>query len=150
MDLRKIITEEIINLNEERERFSVLYHGTDITSAQNIIKHGIKIDASTGGYFGKGFYTTPDLKLVKSNYADFAEDNQGVIMEFMLNPNANILDLRDEQDWDIWLKYARSVHNQDFYLTMIRNGIDGLWDNSFEGVVIYNPKALKFIKTISI
>ena len=55
MDLRKIITEEIINLNEERERFSVLYHGTDITSAQNIIKHGIKIDASTGGYFGKDF-----------------------------------------------------------------------------------------------
>jgi len=143
----KTSLDEFNKLNEVREIFTSLYHGTDLASALNIEKKGVSIKQSSGGYFGWGFYTTPDYKLAKSNYADFSDgDEGGAILEFKLKDTANILDLRDEKDWDIWIKYSRQVSNPEFYKTVTNDGIDGLWDNSFEGVVIYNPKVLELIK----
>ena len=137
------------SLNEERERFDILYHGTDRVSANNIIRYGIDMNKSNGGYFGYGFYTTADKDLAISNYAEFVDDDQeGVILEFRLDSNANILDLRDEGDWDIWVKYAKNIFDKNLYKRLIMDGIDGLYDNSFGGVVIYNPKVLKLIKVI--
>lgn len=143
----KIIKEEI-HLMETREQFIRLFHGTSIQGAEDIIKNGIDIQKSEGGYFGKGFYTTPDINLAKSNYADFADDEGGAILEFELSPEANILDLRDSDDWDTYLPFAQSreIFKPSHPQAMLRAGIDGLYDNSFEGVVIYNPKSLRFIK----
>lgn len=142
-----IIKEEIA-LMETREQFHRLYHGTSIEGAQDIQKYGIDIQKSDGGYFGKGFYTTPDFDLAKSNYADFADEEGGAILEFELSPEANILDLRDSDDWDTYLPLgqSRAIFKPNHPQEMLRAGIDGLYDNSFEGVVVYNTKYLKLIK----
>ena len=137
-------------LNEERKSFTVLYHGTSHQGAEHIKKYGVRISKSDGGYFGWGFYTTPDLNLAKENYADFAEDDndKGVILEFRLSPAANILDLDDAADFETWKPYSKSIYDPNLYKLLIKNGIDGLHDNSFGGVVIYNPKVLTFVKEI--
>jgi len=143
-----------ISLNEERETFFKVFHGTSAEGARDIIANGIDIRKSYGGYFGTGFYCALDYNLAKSNYADFAEnetdsDNieHGVILEFNVKSTANILDLRDSDDWSQWLPYAKYTYKPDLYKTLINVGIDGLYDNSFEGVVFYNPNALEFIKS---
>lgn len=142
-------------LTEVREKFTTLYHGTGMSSANNIKTRGIDIKYGQGGYFGWGFYTTPDYNLAKSNYANYAADtgghvDTGAIIEFTLNDNANILDLRDSDDWDVWTKYANKISDRNFYKLMQQNKIDGLYDNSFEGVVIYNPKVLTMKKIFEI
>lgn len=142
--IKKILEED---LKSDIISFNVLYHATDKKSGIEIKNNGIDIDKSTGGYFGWGFYTTPDFKLAKSNYADFIDEGIGaVILEFTLNKNANILDLRNSDHFNIWKNYSRKIYDKNLYKTLIRDGIDGLWDNSFEGVVIYNPKVLKLKK----
>lgn len=130
-----------------REKFNILYHGTSKTNAEKIEKIGIDMRFSNGGYFGWGFYTTPDYELAKANYGDFNEDDEpGAVLELQLDPNANILDLRNEDDWNTWLPYADNIYKPNLWQLLVANGIDGLWDNSFEGVIIYNPKALKLLK----
>ena len=136
--------DKIKNLNEVRENFNTVYHGTDINSANNIKNNGVDISYSSGGYFGWGFYTTPDYNLAKSNYADFSDDDNGVVLEFDINPKANILDLSDSEDFETWKIYAKRQGDKNLYKLLVNNGIDGLYDNSFEGVVIYNPKVLIF------
>jgi hypothetical protein len=131
MDTVKKLVKDIVGriLNEEREIFGTLYHGTDMKSAIDIKTNGVSNDKSCAGYFGKGFYTTPDFGLAKSNYADFVDDDQaGVVLEFKLSPSANILDLRDGHDWEIWKRYDKNiVFTNDFYKRATRDGIDGLW-----------------------
>jgi hypothetical protein len=134
-------------INEERERFTTVYHGTDINSAKQIEAYGLDMKYSHGGYFGWGFYTTPDFDLAKSNYAEFNDAEAGAaVLEFQIDPTANILDLRDEDDWDAWLPYADNISDKNLWRTLVRVGIDGLWDNSFGGVIIYNLKKVHLIK----
>lgn len=144
MKLNKIITATIHEfIDEQREIFNKLYHGTDIQSAMNIQKNGVDISKGHGGYFGWGFYTTPDINLAKSNYADFSGvEDGGVVLEFELSKNANILDLRDPDDFEAWKKFSKKIYDKNLYKELINVGIDGLWDDSFDGVVIYNPKVL--------
>lgn len=134
-------------LLERREKFSIVYHGTDRMAANDIKRKGVSIDKSTGGYFGWGFYTTPDKNLAKSNYADFTgeDEDDATVLKFRIFPKANILDLRDEKDWETYRNLNVNLNDRNLYKKMISDGIDGLWDNSFGGVVIYNPKALKLI-----
>lgn len=143
-NLKKFIRTKVRKLlTEEREIFTTLYHGTDLKSALNIKKTGIDISKGYGGYFGWGFYTTPDIELAKSNYADFSGDDEGgAILELELDPKANILDLRDAEDFEVWKKYSKMINNKNLYKELISVGIDGLWDDSFDGVVIYNPNVL--------
>jgi hypothetical protein len=134
-------------LNEQREIFTKLYHGTDIKSALNIQKNGVDISKGYGGYFGWGVYTTSNIDLAKSNYADFSGDEEGgVVLELELLPTSNILDLRDFDDFELWKKYSKKINDKNLYKELIKIGIDGLWDDSFDGVVIYNPKVLIFKK----
>jgi len=134
-----------------------LYHGTDIKSAEDIIKHGINMNKSHKGYFGKGFYTATDEKIAKSNYADFAdEDESGIVLKFQLNSNAKILDLDNPNDFKIYttvkwqgLKIKDLIHRDDFDKIMTELGFDGLRDEgSFGGIVIYNPNAIHLIEEI--
>lgn len=152
MEFRKIINKIIAeHLQEQREVFQKLYHGTDIQSATNIRDYGVDISRGYGGYFGWGFYTTPNMELAKSNYADFSGDEEGgVVIEFELSKNANILDLRDSDDFETWKPFSKKIYDKNLYKELVKSGIDGLWDDSFEGVVIYNPKVLKFKKIINI
>ena len=152
MKLRRFIRATIFEiLNEQREVFTKLYHGTDIKSAMNIQKNGVDISKGYGGYFGWGFYTTPNADLAKSNYADFSGDKEGgVVLEFELLKTSNILDLRDPDDFELWKKYSNKINDKNLYKELIKKGIDGLWDDSFDGVVIYNPKVLTLKRIIEI
>ena len=137
-------------INEGQGEFSNVFHGTSLKGAENIKKYGVKINKSFGGYFGWGFYTAIDYNLAKSNYAEFSDDNatdeKGVILEFSISPAANILDLRKDKDFKIWQPYSNVIGEPNLYQVLVKKGIDGLYDNSFEGVVIYNPKVLTFVK----
>ncbi len=146
--MKKFIKTTILEyLNEQKGIFNKLYHGTDLQSAIDIQKNGIDISKVHGGYFGYGFYTTPYIELAKSNYADFSDDeNGGVILEFELSKNSNILDTRDYNDFEIWKPFSKKINDKNLYKDLIKTGIDGLYDESFEGVVIYNPEVLIFKK----
>ena len=137
-------------LYETQGEFTNVFHGTSLKGAENIQKYGVKISKSFGGYFGWGFYTAIDYNLAKTNYADFSDDNttneKGVILEFKINPDANILDLRKDEDFKIWQPYSKAINQPNLYQVLVKHGIDGLYDNSFEGVVIYNPKVLTLVK----
>jgi len=133
----------------------VVYHGTDEKSARNIAEKGIRIEASSKGYFGMGFYTTPNAALAKSNYADFADDDDGagVVLAFEVSPQARLLDLRRSKDWDKWAalsyegrKATDLMFRDDFHKVMQSLKIDGLYDESFEGWVFYNPKVLTLVR----
>jgi hypothetical protein len=141
-------------LKESQGEFTNVFHGTSLKGAENIQKYGVKINKSYGGYFGWGFYTAIDYQLAKNNYAEFSDDNatdeKGVILEFKISPNANILDLRNETDFKTWLPYSKAINQPNLYQVLVKHGIDGLYDNSFEGVVIYNPKVLTLVKLHSL
>ena len=128
---------------------TTLYHGTSKEGAQDILTNGIDNAKSTKGYFGRGFYMAEDRNLAQSNYADFADDEEpGVVLKIKINENANILDLRSPKHWDIYQKVTqkgRLVPRDDFDQIMTRNGIDGIYDNSFGGVVIFNPKRVEVL-----
>lgn len=130
-----------------------LYHGTSHEAARDIIENGIDMDKSTGGYFGTGFYLTHDKDLAKSNYADFAEDEDaddktGVVLKFKLSPSAKILDLDDPKDFEEWKrsKLTEQLWKPDFHRIALRRGIQGVQDlGSFGGLVVYDPSVLKLI-----
>uniref|UniRef100_A0A6M3XDY4 Putative poly(ADP-ribose) polymerase n=1 Tax=viral metagenome TaxID=1070528 RepID=A0A6M3XDY4_9ZZZZ len=129
-----------------------LFHGTESTSAEAITSKGIDNAKSTKGYFGRGFYMASDYNVAKDNYADFAEDEDAAsaVIAVKVSLKARILDLRDEKDSEIYMKVSqngRLIGNDNFDKLMVRNKIDGLFDRSFGGVVIYNPKVLEPIKT---
>lgn len=133
------------------ENKNLVYHGTDKEAADDIIKNGIDMSKSQLGYFGRGFYTTPDLALAKSNYADFADDEEdGVVLGLEVSSDARLLDLRNEDDW---ITYRDSTYRgrkltdllgvSNFDEIMVSLGFDGLYDESFGGWVFYNPSVLK-------
>jgi hypothetical protein len=143
-DIKRNVRKSLV---EHRKTFRRVFHGTDSNAASDIKKNGVGIEKGHGGYFGWGFYTTPDIELAKSNYADFSDnENDGIILEFEILAEANILDLDDPEDFETWKPFSDKINYKDLYKKLTKKGIDGLWDESFEGVVIYNPKVLKLIK----
>lgn len=121
------------------------YHGTSNESARDILWRGVDMDKSAGGYFGTGFYLALEPELARSNYADFAGDGEpGVVLSCEIMPGARILDLCVERDWLAWRdsNLDQSLHRHDFHLLAVRAGIDGLHDNSFGGLVVYNKDVL--------
>jgi len=131
---------------------NIVYHGTAISSLNSIINGGIDMSKSAKGYFGVGFYTTPDLELAKENYANFSDD-AGVVLSFKVNGDARILDLANSKDWEIYKSLSyRGVgvdgllSRDDFDSIMRGFGIDGIKDESFGGTVFYNTNSLKFYK----
>lgn len=131
-----------------------VYHGTSTASARDIAKRGIRMEASTKGYFGEGFYTAEDPALAKSNYADFADEDEGpgVVLKLEVRPGARLLDLRKSSDWDKWgslkiqgRKATDLMSFDGFAEMMVEAGVDGLYDESFGGWVFYNPKVIKLV-----
>lgn len=121
-----------------------VYHGTDSESARDIAWNGVDMEKCTAGYFGVGFYTALDESLARSNYADF-HDGEGVVLSFDIAPDARILDLRSDEDFALYQQLTGNGKyiNQPRFLDMMRDaGIDGLYDNSFGGIVFFNRDAL--------
>ncbi len=124
-----------------------LYHGTSLIFAKQILKEGVKIEKSSGGYFGWGFYTTPDKELAISNYANFSDD-EGAILEMEVKDL--FIDKLQADRWELWKKISPRVSEKDFRFCAISNNFHAVYDNSFEGVVIYNAKIIKNIKILKI
>jgi len=128
----------------------VMFHGTEKSSAESIHKK-IDLNKTTAGYFGKGLYLASDYGLAKSNYADMSGDESGgSVIAIKIKDTAKILDLRDEVDsmrWDVLSKKGNLLSSDSLPIIMKKAGVDGLFDRSFGGVVIYNPAAVTTIKT---
>jgi hypothetical protein len=136
------------------EKFSyplMVFHGTNLESANNIKQNGLDLSKCDRGYFGKAFYVSTDEQLARSNYADFSgEEEGGVVLKFEMNPINKILDLRDSNDWDIYinLKYkGRKITDfmgfDEFPSIMTSLGIDALYDRSNDAFAVYNLDILK-------
>jgi len=127
-----------------------LYHGTGLSSARNILANGVDLNRCSPGYFGTGFYCARDEALARSNYADFCDEDgdEGVVLAIYLQRAARILDLRNETDFQRWREghFENAIGRPDFPYVMRHHGIDGLYDNSFQGVVIYNPTVIDVIR----
>jgi hypothetical protein len=121
-----------------------LYHGTSAEHAADIERDGVDPEKSYGGYFGKGFYMAEAEDLARSNYAEFNEtDDAGAIITVDIRAEAMILDLRNGADFEVWKSLKVEPQQPDFLKVMKRNGIDGVYDRSFGGLVLYNTKAIE-------
>ena len=69
----------------------IVYHGTSVAAARNILTHDINLRRCDRGYFGLGFYTAVDESLARSNYAGAS----GAVVKLVISRDARILDLRD-------------------------------------------------------
>jgi hypothetical protein len=123
----------------------LVYHGCS-QQAANSIMQGIEVPP-TGGYFGNAFYVADDAKLAKSNYADVADEEEGgaAVLVFTINPGAHILDLRNEEDSEEWMRlthHGGDISMPDFHTRMVRQGVDGVYDRSVGGLAVYNPEIL--------
>ena len=114
------------------------------------LQDGIDNQKSSKGYYGRGFYCASDYELVRNNYADFGreDDEESAVLAIQINPKAKILDMRNEKDWEKWQrsKLDKELWRDDLDKVAVSYGIDGLFDRSFGGVVIYNPRMVKAIK----
>lgn len=135
-----------------RWRSRVLFHGTSAAGAEQILREGIRNDRSGLGYFGPGFYCTTDADLARSNYADLADGDAGVVLAIRLSSAARIVDLRVPADIDRYhaaSDQGSAIARRDFYRLMTAAGISGLFDNSFQGVVIYDPRAATLLGRVA-
>ena len=126
-----------------------IYHGTDSTSAQDIVQNGVDLSQCERGYFGLGFYAADVEETARSNYADFSGESGGDVVQAEIVEGANILDMRNWEDQRVWAAggFSDRAHLPAFPKEMRMAGIDGVYDRSFGGVVIYNPSCLQNIRT---
>jgi rhodanese-related sulfurtransferase len=129
---------------------ATVYHGCSKEDAQSIIQNGVDPSKSTGGYFGWAFYTTPDKSYAQGAYADFAEeeeitDTKGRVLSFTVSNDANILDLRDPDDFEFYKgtnheKYL-SYPDKSQYIRD-RHNVDAIYDRSNDSLMVFNPNIL--------
>lgn len=125
-----------------------IYHGTDSVSAHDIVQNGVDLSQCERGYFGLGFYAADVEATARSNYADFSGESGGDVVQGDIAEGANILDMRNCEDQRVWDsgRFSDKVHLPAFPKEMRMAGIDGVYDRSFGGVVIYNPACLQNIR----
>lgn len=116
----------------------ILYHGTTLRAANSILKNGVKMHKSCGGYFGDGFYTSEDIELIKTNY------DHGAILQ--IDINSSYVNYLDPASFEKWKLISKETYKKRFYRLAIKNGFHAIHDNSFEGIVIYNKKIIRSIK----
>ena len=73
-----------------KREWPVSYHGTDMSSAEKIVKEGYKV--GPGAKYGPGIYTSPSLEMVERRYArQFDHDGKRYKIAFQnrVNPDRN-------------------------------------------------------------
>jgi hypothetical protein len=122
-----------------------VFHGASVEDAEDIVANGIVIDKSAGGYFGQGFYVAEEEGLARSNYADFSDgEDGGAVVKLAIKDGARILDMRNAVDAEYWTTsgLANAISSKNFAAMAVEAGVDGVYDRSFGGLVIYNPEAV--------
>lgn len=129
-----------------------VFHNTSRAAAERIIAEGVKADLLTPGYFGTGFYVTPNAEYARSHYADSAEDEGAVIQCEIAAFPGMILDLRNPFDSETWLRadLDKSLGAEDFIRqAFARHRIAGIYDRSMEGLAIYDLSILRSFQIYS-
>lgn len=121
-----------------------IFHGTDLEAAEDIRDHGIRMEASSLGYFGRAFYAADNPDLARASYAEMS-DGDPAILRLVIDEGARVLDLRNPLDSAEWAPWADRIGYEDFDRMMRRAGIDGVYDRSVGGLAIYNPKAVRVL-----
>lgn len=121
-----------------------VYHGTGAEAARDILSDGVDMSLCGKGYLGQGFYVAEEADLARSNYADFADEGAGSVLAMTIGEGARILDLRNTVDAKNWTESGLEgrVGEDGFAALARRAGIDGVYDRSVGGLVIYNPTVL--------
>lgn len=129
-----------------------VFHGTSAEVAGEIVEHGIDMAKSSGGYFGHGFYVADDEALARSNYADFADEDEeaGAVISATIAGEARILDLRNPIDSAEWSKSGleKLFGQASLPSAAVEKGIDGVYDRSIGGLVIFSPIVLEHLQVI--
>jgi len=139
-------------LLEQEENFSfplMVFHGTDIKSANDVKEAGLDLSKCDRGYFGKAFYVTTDEALAKINYSDFSGDEEaGVVLKFEMNPINKGLDLRNSDDWEFYKKnnIENFLGRDELPKIMMKLGVDALYDRSNDAFAVYNVSILNIKK----
>ena len=144
------------------------YHGAPMESIDSIKEKGMDRLKSLGGYWGRGFYMSPDISVARDIYGEFQmeEGEAGGFLTAYLKDDANIVDFTILDGTDARNDKLKQLYNslvnppsgtprkrgshlsdKDHDLFMKRNGIDGIIDNSIGGLgglVVYNTDVLKF------
>ena len=77
-----------IRTRQESGEWPVSYHGTDMSSAKNIVKEGYKV--GPGAKYGPGIYTSPSLEMVGRRYAQqFDHDGKRYKIAFQNRVNSD-------------------------------------------------------------
>ena len=122
-----------------------VWHGSSLDAAEDITAHGVRMDASGKGYFGRAFHVADDRDLAVSNYARMHDGTAAAVVRAVVNENARILDLRNAKDWEAWKPLASQVGDPDFDIVARRAGVDGVYDRSIGGLAIFNAEALRIM-----
>jgi hypothetical protein len=126
-----------------------VYHGTDVAAAAAVKRHGLRREASGGGYFGHGFYVTEDDEMARANYAG----REGVVLVIDLTPGSCVLDLANAADWDRWIALTqggRAIFDPSYLGILIgQHRIDGVKDKSMDGICVYNLKKLELREVVA-
>ena len=79
-----------IRTSQASGEWPVSYFGTDISSAEKIVKEGYKV--GPGALYGPGIYTSPSLEMVERFYAkEFPYDGKRykIALQNRVNPDPN-------------------------------------------------------------
>ena len=90
----------LITLLEDSDSHTPVWHGASKEDAKVILHHPTLSD----GEFGYGFYTVPSPALAED------EDEERVILEYRVKENIRILDLDDNADLHLWMRYHHHLH----------------------------------------
>jgi hypothetical protein len=127
-----------------------VYHGCGISDSCSIQDSGIVLEKCSGGYFGYGFYVTEKRDLAVSNYAEWSDEGPdgAAVISYTISQRANILDLRRPEDWETWKALeakhtGRWISDKGLATWLVSQGVDGVYDNSMDGICIYNFDVLE-------
>ena len=122
-----------------------VYHTTSEEYAKDIETKGYRFrklgEDAQNGYYGKAISFTTDLEYSR-NFGD-------ITTVALILDGSRILNLNDPKDWDTWIKLTQYKFTSEYYEIAIRNNIDGVYDAGAGDLFIYNPKIVKYQRTIN-
>jgi hypothetical protein len=70
------------------------------------------------------------------------------VISYTISQRANILDLRRPEDWETWKALeakhtGRWISDKGLATWLVSQGVDGVYDNSMDGICIYNFDVLE-------
>lgn len=135
----------LINLVEHNFAHAHVWHGTTREIANDLIEQGLQ---PSFGEFGHGFYALESPHLAGDELQEEDTDDH-VVLEYKVEDDPRILDLRDDADLMLWQNSGAADHidNPHLWKLMVKQGIDAVRNSHI--ICFYNPHILKFARVYS-